>query len=78
LEEAVELCEAGSSAPILVLGPVPAVAAPIAARHRIDGSGDAKRLVWLHDGLEFWLTSKDLSLNQMETLALSTFSQVGK
>jgi outer membrane lipoprotein-sorting protein len=43
-----------------------------------DGSGDAKRLVWLHDGLEFWLTSKDLSLNQMETLALSTFSQVGK
>jgi alanine racemase len=35
LEEAVELREAGISAPILVLGPVPAVAAPIAARHRI-------------------------------------------
>ncbi|MCL6626630.1 LolA family protein [Alicyclobacillus shizuokensis] len=43
-----------------------------------DGSGDSKRLVWVHNGVEFGLTSQDLSLEQMESLAVSTFDQVGK
>ncbi|MCL6632619.1 MAG: outer membrane lipoprotein carrier protein LolA [Alicyclobacillus herbarius] len=43
-----------------------------------DGSGASKRLIWLHDGVQFGLASQDLSLAQMEQLAISTFDQVGK
>lgn len=42
------------------------------------GSGSAHQLVWLNNGIQFALTSSHLSVDQMKTVAISTFAQVGK
>lgn len=43
-------------------------------------SGDSKahQLDWVNNGVEFALTSADLTLDQMEQVAISTLGQVGK
>lgn len=38
----------------------------------------AQQMVWVNNGVEFALTSSDLSLSEMEQVAMSTLSQVGK
>ncbi|WP_029422528.1 LolA family protein [Alicyclobacillus macrosporangiidus] len=42
------------------------------------GSANAQRLMWIHNGVQFSLTSDKLSLDQMKQVAISTFGQVGK
>jgi outer membrane lipoprotein-sorting protein len=42
------------------------------------GSSDSHQLTWFNNGYEFSLTSGKLSLEQMESVAISTFGQVGK
>jgi outer membrane lipoprotein-sorting protein len=42
-------------------------------------TGDAAhQLIWMNNGVEFALTSNNLTLDQMKSVALSTFGQVGK
>lgn len=38
----------------------------------------AHQMVWINNGVEFALTSSDLTLSEMEQVAMSTLSQVGK
>lgn len=42
------------------------------------GSGQAHQLTWINNGVEFALTSNNLSMDQMQAIAMSTFGQVGK
>ena len=42
------------------------------------GGSKASQMVWLNNGVEFALTSNDLTLDQMEAVAMSTLAQVGK
>lgn len=42
------------------------------------GSGGADQLTWFNNGVEFSLTSSQMSLDQMREVAMSTFGQVGK
>jgi hypothetical protein len=42
------------------------------------GGGNSHQLTWLNNGIQFALTSSNLSLPQMQEVALSTFAQIGK
>ncbi|MCL6636588.1 MAG: outer membrane lipoprotein carrier protein LolA [Alicyclobacillus sp.] len=42
------------------------------------GDGSARQLTWLNNGVEFQLTSAQLNLDEMKSVALSTLGQVGK
>ncbi len=42
------------------------------------GEDPAHQLIWLNNGVEFTLTSNNLTLDQMKSIALATFGQVGK
>ncbi|GMA51142.1 sporulation protein YdcC [Alicyclobacillus contaminans] len=42
------------------------------------GTDSVHQLVWLNNGYEFSLASGNLTLEQMKSLAISTFNQVGK
>ncbi|QSO51739.1 outer membrane lipoprotein carrier protein LolA [Alicyclobacillus curvatus] len=44
----------------------------------LSGSGNAHQLTWLNNGVEFSLTSSQMTLDQMREVAMSTFGQVGK
>lgn len=41
-------------------------------------TGKSRQLVWLNNGVEFALTSANLTDAQMQSIAMSTFGQVGK
>ncbi|OFW81192.1 MAG: hypothetical protein A2201_13965 [Alicyclobacillus sp. RIFOXYA1_FULL_53_8] len=42
------------------------------------GGTNAQQMVWVNNGVEFALTSRELSLDEMQQVAMSTLSQVGK
>jgi len=42
------------------------------------GGTNAQQMVWVNNGVEFALTSRDLSMDEMQQVAMSTLSQVGK
>lgn len=42
------------------------------------GDTDVHQLIWVNNGVEFALTSKNLTLEQMRRVAMSTLAQVGK
>ncbi len=42
------------------------------------GVDPAHQMTWLNNGVEFTLTSNNLTLDQMKSIAISTFGQVGK
>ncbi|MCL6454093.1 MAG: outer membrane lipoprotein carrier protein LolA [Alicyclobacillus sp.] len=44
----------------------------------LSGDDQTRQLTWFNDGIEFSLTSSQLSLDQMESVAISTIGQTGK
>lgn len=44
----------------------------------LSGDTATQQLMWYNDGIEFSLTSAQMTLDQMESVALSTIGQVGK
>ena len=44
----------------------------------LSGTGNAHQLTWMNNGVEFSLTSSQMTVDQMRQVAISTFGQVGK